>query len=185
MQMITEVFSEQDLKPKERIQKLLTILESGDYGLKDFVDGARNCPAKHRVYGLEALEIFTRVPRESDTSVVWDFAAEQLSQSSPAVLREAGRVIANLASNHADSAADAIAGLLKMSEHSGTVVRWSAAQGLTRIFLADQKSTWNLKSTLEAIMTREEKESIRRMVVRVSFCLGIFTRRSSYPLGRL
>lgn len=163
MNGIQGVLSNAGMKPTEKVRSLLEILESGKLSLSDFVMEIRLLSAKHRVFGLEALETFTRGQIELDSSCVWSFAVEQLTNSSPAIMRESARLIANLATYHVHDAAEAIPGLLKMSENQGTVVRWSAAQGLSRIFLADENERWELKSTLETIASREEKESIRKI----------------------
>jgi hypothetical protein len=163
MNGIPDVSSNAGMKPTEKVRYLLEILESGKLSLSDFVMEIGLLSEKQRVYGLEALENFTRGQIESDSSYLWSFAVEQLTNSSPAIMRESARLVANLAAYHVNEAGAAIPGLLEMSESKGTVVRWSAAQGLTRIFLSDENGKWELKSTLETIASREEKESIRKI----------------------
>jgi hypothetical protein len=112
---------------------------------------------------MESLELFTRVNREMDTLCIWEFAIQQLNEKSPAMLRESGRLIANLASRHWLSAEGAIPALLEMTEHNGTVVRWSAAHALSQIFLSDTQDVWQLNNIIGGIVLRDEKESIRKI----------------------
>lgn len=163
MNKIGQVLSNSSLKPKEKIQQIRFLLENDDLKVEEFVNELKLLSPKQRVYGLEVLENYSREHKEFNSALAWEFAVSQLNEPSPAILREAGRVVANLAPHHFSDATNAIKGLLLMSEHAGTIVRWSAAQGLTGIYIADKKQAWDLRPTLESIAKREEKESIRKI----------------------
>jgi HEAT repeat protein len=93
----------------------------------------------------------------------FDFAVKCLGDKAPRVKWEAAKVIGNIAGLYKTKLDDAINGLLVNTEHSGTVVRWSAAYALSKIIACKTKRNADLIPAIEAIIKREENKAIKKM----------------------
>ncbi len=158
-----DILHDSSTKAKAKVLLLKQAIEADLNFAPILICELRALRVNQRVLGMEALELFTREVHDLDTQFIWEFAIQQLNEKSPAMLRESGRVIANLASRHWLSAEGAIPALLEMTEHNGTVVRWSAAHALSQIFLSDTQDVWQLNTIIGGIVLRDEKESIRKI----------------------
>jgi HEAT repeat protein len=86
-----------------------------------------------------------------------------LGSKAPRVKWEAARVIGNTAHLNPQKLDEVIICLLQNSEQEGTVVRWSAAYALGAILQIKSPHQKELLLAIEAIVLREEKNSIRKI----------------------
>jgi hypothetical protein len=75
-------------------------------------------------------------------------------------------VIANVAAAFPERAAKAIPALLKNTEDEGTVVRWSAAKGLTEIAKAYPESQKKLLHVFAKIVDEEENNGVKNIYIK-------------------
>lgn len=91
------------------------------------------------------------------------FVTEQLTDKAPRVKWESAKVVANTAHLFPKKLDKAIAHLLGNTEHTGTVVRWSAALALARIVGLKTPHNKTLVPAIKNIMDQEEKNSIKKI----------------------
>jgi HEAT repeat protein len=93
----------------------------------------------------------------------FNFAIFSLTDKAPRVKWESARVIANTAHLFPDELTGAIVNLLANTEHKGTVVRWSAAQALSKIVSLNTTHNSQLVPALKTVSAMEEKPSIQKI----------------------
>ena len=112
---------------------------------------------------MESIEWATRTRPEIGTSACLEFVTGCLSSKSPRLKWESARVIGNICHLFPDQLDGAVRNLLENSENPGTVVRWSAAYALGQILKLKTVHNPELIPAVEAIIEREEKNSIRKI----------------------
>ena len=161
MEKIRDVISNKSLKPSERVSVLNQIIEND---LTLFLDEMSQLRPVDSARAMEALELYTRTNSVAEIERVHDLVSKGIMQSNNALVRESCRVIANIAS--ADLNYDSIAArLLELTEHAGTVIRWAAATAL--VSLAENHPSLRLQEVFDSIAAREEKNSIRKIYLRL------------------
>lgn len=128
--------------------------------LTAFAEKAKD-PAKTTC--IEALEFATKQKPAIADKKCFLFVSTALTAKAPRVKWESARVIGNVAHLFPDNLDEAIKNLLVNSEHEGTVVRWSAAFALGEILKLRTKYNNQLMPAIEAIIGREEKNSIKKI----------------------
>jgi HEAT repeat protein len=88
-----------------------------------------------------------------------------LTEKAPRIKWESAKVVGNIAHLYPDKLDEAIKNLLINSEHTGTVVRWSAAFALGQIIKLRTSRNRNLIPAIESICKREEKNSIKKIYI--------------------
>lgn len=160
---IEDVFSNKNLKPKEKtelISKWVSINLDSIGILVKFASSAKD-PVKASC--IEALEYLTKDNSDSLDEESFTFVSNCLSENSPRIKWESARVIGNTAKHFINRLDIAIANLLINSEHEGTVVRWSSAYALGEIVKLNTMLNSDLIPAIEAVIKREEKNSIRKI----------------------
>ncbi|MBX7181703.1 MAG: hypothetical protein K1X82_06305 [Bacteroidia bacterium] len=109
------------------------------------------------------MELATQKQPELLSIAGFEFVVNQLTAKAPRIKWESAKVIANTAQNFVNQLDKAIVNLLDNAEHTGTVVRWSAATALIAIAALKTKHHNNLIPALEALCLKEEKGSIQKI----------------------
>lgn len=112
---------------------------------------------------IEALEYATKQNPLIANKNCFQFVTQALTSKTPRVKWESARVIGNTAHLFQNELGKAIKNLLINTEHEGTVVRWSAAFALGEILKLKSKCNKDLLPAMEAICSREEKQSIKKI----------------------
>jgi len=163
MEKIREVTSNKSLKANEMVEILCKMI-STDVHL--FLNDMAKLASADRVRAMEALELYTRAHVIDEIEMVEKLVMHGIMQSNTGLIREACRVIANTAS--ADLNYDNIVvRLLELSEHGGTVIRWAAATALVSLASHHPIQRRRLEEVFESILAREEKNSIRKIYLRL------------------
>jgi|WetSurMetagenome_2_1015567.scaffolds.fasta_scaffold746648_1 HEAT repeat protein len=161
--LLDGIFSDKSLTPKvktERISRLLLEKKITPEELIAFAASAKDSP---RATCTEALEFASAQIPSLINGRVFAFMVESLTVKAPRIKWEAARVIANTAHLHKDRLGEAIDNLLVNAHHEGTVVRWSAATALGKIYSLNAKQNKALLPLLKKLHKEEEKESIRKI----------------------
>jgi hypothetical protein len=160
---LTEILNDKTIKPKEKTGLVSGLLLSGAISAGELAVIAGNSKDPIKATCIEALEFATNEKPSIVTKDVFRFVTTALTAKAPRVKWESARVIGNSAALFKDDLDEAIRNLLVNSEHDGTVVRWSAAFALGEILKLKTKHNNDLLPAVEAIIQREEKNSIRKI----------------------
>ncbi len=160
---IEELLKDNTLKPKEKTQQLADWILSGELPLDELIHLAEKSKDSPKATCIEAIEYATKTRPSIANEMVIDFVFSNLNSKAPRVIWESAKVIGNSIHLHPQQTEKAIKRLLPITEHSGTVVRWSAAYALGEIVKQKTDASASLRSKLEVIMSREEKNSIKKI----------------------
>ena len=152
-----------DIKPKEKTETISQLLIDKKLSTDELIKTALSSKDSPKATCIEALEFATLKHPEIATKACLDFVSATLTEKAPRVKWESSKVIGNIAHLYADHLDTAVKNLLVNTEHEGTVVRWSAAFALGQIVKTKHPKTKVLIPALEAICTREEKNSIKKI----------------------
>lgn len=151
------------LKPKEKTEALSQLLLEKTIGTDELIALAATAKDPIKATCIEALEFATQKQPDLITENAFQFVTGMLAAKAPRVKWESAKVIGNTAHLFAGQLDEAIKNLLINSEHEGTVVRWSAAFALGEILKQGSPYNQELLPAIEAIISREEKNSIKKV----------------------
>lgn len=160
---LPEIFKDKSIKPKDRTEKLSAWISSDSANVAELLEFAKSSKDPVKASCIEVVEYATKTKPQVCSADFFDFASESLAEKSPAVKREAARVIGNVAQAYPKKIESALTGLLNNSEHEGTVVRWAAAFAIGEIIKLKTPLNKDLIPVAEAICEREEKNSIQKI----------------------
>lgn len=160
---IQDLFSDKNLKGKAQVEILSQALMEGKISESDVLAYAASAKDSPKATCIEAMEFATRLKPDFGTQNLLAFCIGTLAHKAPRVKWESAKVLANLAGRFPRESEAAIPNLLTNSEHEGTVVRWSAATALAAIYQTKPSDSESLEAAMEAILLREEKDSIKKI----------------------
>lgn len=160
---ILDLLANKELGAKQKTEALADALLTKKLTVNELVKLTQPLKDPLKATCVEAFEYATRLNTELATPALWQLATESLAAKAPRVKWESAKVIAHTAFLFPKQLEPAIAGLLTNTEHSGTVVRWSAALALGEIIKLKTAHNKELLSAIENIMHREEKNSIKKI----------------------
>lgn len=161
--MYSTIFSNTHLKPKEKTEALSNWLLKNPKKLGELLSFASASKDPIKATCIEAIEFATKAKPAIATEECLAFVSENLTAKAPRVKWESAKVVGNIAHLFPARLNTAIKNLLENTEHEGTVVRWSAAFALGEIVKLKTSKNKELVPAIEAIMKREEKNSIKKM----------------------
>jgi hypothetical protein len=160
---IKELVADKAIKPKEKTETISRALLDGSISMKDVIEFAAKGKDPVKATCIESIEFATKQNPEIANEHVLAFVTQTLTEKAPRVKWESAKVVGNIAHLFPSGLDKAISNLLVNTEHSGTVVRWSAAYALGEILKLKTKHNKELLPAVEAICEREEKNSIRKI----------------------
>lgn len=160
---ITDLLNDKSLKPKAKTETLSSWIIDNQIMVDELIEFAKTAKDPIKATCIEALEFVTKQNPSMANKNCFDFASESLQAKAPRVKWESARVIGNTAHLFPDNLNIALSNLLINTEHEGTVVRWSAAFALGEILKLKTNLNKELIPAFEAIMDREEKNSIKKI----------------------
>lgn len=160
---ITTLLNDKELKPKAKTELLSTWLLEGKISSDSLAKYAESTKDPIKATCIEAIEFATKQKPSIADEKTFKFVTETLNAKAPRVKWESAKVIGNTAHLFTDILDEAIVNLLNNSEHEGTVVRWSAAFALGEILKLKTRHNKQLLPAVEAIVQREEKNSIKKI----------------------
>ena len=131
--------------------------------MDELIDFAKNAKDPIKATCIEAIEFATKSKPEIVTISCIAFVSKALKEKAPRVKWESAKVIGNVAHLNSDKLDKAIKNLVLNSEHTGTVVRWSAAYALAQIIRIKTLQNKKLIPVIKSIYNREEKNSIKKI----------------------
>jgi hypothetical protein len=160
---LDELLNDKSLKPKVKTETLSKYLTGKQISVNDLIAFAEKAKDPVKATCIEAIEFATKQNPQLSSGQCLQFVTDMLSEKAPRVKWESAKVIGNIAHLYPGKLDKAINKLLVNSEHSGTVVRWSAAFALGEIIKLNTGINKELLPAVESICKREEKNSIKKI----------------------
>ena len=160
---LLSILSDNNIKPTQKTKQIVESLLNGQLSINNWLLVVKSAKDSPKATCIEAMEWATREKPEILTREGFDFVVDQLTAKAPRIKWESAKVIANTAQNFVNQLDRAIVNLLNNAEHTGTVVRWSAATALTAIAALKTTHHNDLIPALEALCLKEEKGSIQKI----------------------
>lgn len=160
---IAEILNNTRLKQAEKAAALSQLLLEEKSCLTHLIRFAGTAKDAVKATCIESMEYASKQNPRLINTAAFGFVVANLAAEAPRVKWESARVVGNTAHLFKENLADAIAHLLQNTRHEGTVVRWSAAFALGEIIKLKTIHNKTLISTAERLVTREEKNSIRKI----------------------
>lgn len=161
--MFEELLNDKSKKPKEKTEMLSQMLLGNPKTLDDLINFASLAKDSIKATCIEAIEFASKSNPEIATLACLNFVSKTLKEKAPRVKWESAKVVGNIVHLYPDHLDEAVVNLLVNTEHSGTVVRWSAAYALAQIIKLKSKLNQQLIPAIESICEREEKNSIKKI----------------------
>jgi hypothetical protein len=158
-----ELLNDKSVKPKEKTETLSKWILDNPKKNDLLIDFSKSSKDPIKATCIESMEFATKSNPEIASLNCLDFVAKSLTEKAPRIKWESAKVIGNIAHLYPDNLDEAIKNLLVNSEHSGTVVRWSAAFALGQIIKIRTSQNKDLIPAIETICKREEKNSIKKI----------------------
>jgi HEAT repeat protein len=155
---IRATLADKQLKAKSRVEVIAKMLLDKELPIAELIRVAKGSKDKEKGTCIEALEFATKATPEIACAACLDFVTETLLDDAPRVKWESAKVVANIAHLYPESLADAVKNLLANGEHSGTVVRWSAARALGEIVKLRTRHNRTLIPAIEAFLKRDNED---------------------------
>ncbi len=158
-----EFLDDKNIKLKEKTKALSEFLLNNPEKVNELVDFAKTSKDPIKATCIEAIEFATTSDPNIASSECLALVSKTLAERAPRVKWESAKVLGNIAHLYPEKLDEAIKNLLINSEHSGTVVRWSAAFALGQIIKLKTKRNKDLLPAIEGICLREAKNSIKKI----------------------
>jgi HEAT repeat protein len=158
-----EILNDKSVKPKEKTEMLSQLVLNNPNILDDLIAFAKTSKDPIKATVIESFEFATKSKAEIATKSLLQFVSQTLTEKAPRVKWESAKVIGNIAHLFPKQLDEAIKNLLVNTEHTGTVVRWSAAFALSEIIKLKTAINTELIPAVESIIEREEKNSIKKI----------------------
>lgn len=160
---LTAHFTDKTIKPKEKTEQLSLALSKGELPMSLVLEFAAAAKDPVKASCIEAIEWATRERPELADQACFDLLKEALASKTPRIKWESARAMANIVGRFSDQLEPVVVQLLENAEHSGTVVRWSAANALAAILQLKTGLNATLLPAAEQLAANEEKNSIRKL----------------------
>ena len=158
-----KLLSDKDVKAKEKVATLSRLLLDGRFTIQQLIELAQSANDINKATLVESMEYASRLQAGIIDERGFEFAIESLRCTAPRLKWESAKVIANTAQLFPGLLKKATVNLLDNTEHSGTVVRWSAAGALSKILLCKTDLNSELIPAMKAIEKREEDNAIKKI----------------------
>jgi len=158
-----ELFNNKSIKPKEKTETLAKWILDNPEEVDTLIDFAKTSKDPVKATCIESMEYATKSKPEIASSYWLDYVTASLNEKAPRIKWESAKVVGNIAHLYPGKLDEAVKNLLINSEHSGTVVRWSAAFALGQIIRLKTPLNKRLLPAVESICGREEKDSIKKI----------------------
>lgn len=163
---VESILKDKAIKAKDKTVQFSQLLLQGKLLSNELIQAAKSQNDADRATIIEALEFATKTKPGILTDKDFDFVVNSLADPAPRVKWESAKVIGNCVQTFPTKLKKAIPSLLENSEHKGTVVRWSAAYALSAIIQCKTSLNKELVPAVEAIIKREEQNSIKKIYLR-------------------
>jgi len=163
---IEELLKDKLKKPKEKTSIISEWLINGELSVDELLAYAENAKDSAKATCIEAIEYTTIKNANIANEDVLSFVTQNLKAKAPRVKWESAKVIANTIHLFPNDLDEIIENLLENTNHTGTVVRWSAATALGEILKLETRQNTTLLPIIKEIIEKEEKNSIKKIYLK-------------------
>jgi hypothetical protein len=163
---LIDIIQNKATKAKEKVVLLSSLLLEEKVTIDDLIETANSQKDTIKATLIEAMEYASKLKPEIINVKAFQFVIQSLKDDAPRVKWEAAKVISNAAGLFPHLLNKAILNLLSNTEHSGNVVRWSAATALSKIILLNTARNKELIPAVEAIIQREEDNAVKKIYLK-------------------
>ena len=163
---LKDILNLKDLKATEKRALIVAGIKNGAFTVATFSSVCDDLNEKQLAVILEAMEEFSREEPTQTTAEWLCFAERFLSSTSNGVLREASRIVGNVAHLYEHDLEGAIEKLLKNTEKESTVLRWASAYALSKIVVIPKYAKSPLYVTIGEICESEEENGVKNNYVK-------------------
>lgn len=160
---LSDTLTDKALKTKDRVRLLGQLLLDNTLAVGEVIAAAENETNTNKATLIEAMVFASQTRADLITQGAFAFAVANLTSPAPRVKWESAKVVANTAHLFPQLLKGAMYSLLDQTEHTGTVVRWSAAKALTAILACNTPLKTQLMPALEAIERQERDQAIKKI----------------------
>ena len=160
---IEEILADKAIKAKQKVVSLSDLLINGKISIQHLISSAKKGTDINKATIIESLEYASKTKATVIDEKAFEFVIDSLQSNAPRVKWESAKVIANTAHLFPKMLKKAVPNLLDNTEHSGTVVRWSAAGALSKIILCKTEINKALIPAMEAIERKETDNAIKKI----------------------
>lgn len=160
---LISIVQDKAIKAKEKVSLISQLLINNKISIQQLIDTAKAVNDTHKATIIESMEYASKIKDDVITDKGFAFAIESLKSDAPRLKWESAKVITNTAHLFPKLLKKAVGNLLQNAEHSGTVVRWSAAGALSKIIQCKTQLNKELIPAIEAIEKREEDNAIKKI----------------------
>lgn len=163
MQQLEELWKDKATKPKQKTELLSTWLLARELDAEEMLRYAEKAKDPQKATCIEALEFASQQQPALVTKEAFMLVLNAVQSKAPRVKWESAKVIANTLHLFPGKWMDVMEQLLPNTLHSGTVVRWSAAQVFLQLAKLPIKHQPQLLPVLTKLHDAEEKNSIKKI----------------------
>ena len=160
---LDQILNDNTIKAKAKVSSISQLLIDGKLSIQQLIDAAINENDTNKATIIESMEYASKMKADIINEKGFEFVIASLKSEAPRVKWESAKVIANTAHLFPKMLKKAISNLLDNAEHSGTVVRWSAAGALSKIIQCKTAINKELIPAIEAIEKSEEDNAIKKI----------------------
>jgi len=160
---IITIAEDKATKTKQKCLLISSLLLENKVTIDELVQTAKSQKDVIKASLLEAMEYSSKTNPGLINDRAFEFAIQSLTADAPRVKWEAARLISNTVHLFPRLLKKAVVNLLANTEHSGTVVRWSAATALSKIIQLDSPLNKELVPTIETILQWEQDNAIKKI----------------------
>ena len=153
------------MKPKEKILLLAKAMQNGEIPIQGLVEFYGQAKDPEKGFCLSAITSITK-DNPGFIKDPLDFIISQINYKAPRVKWQACEIIANASKKFPQQVVGAIPRLLETTKDEGTVVRWSAALGLTEIAKNNPQSRKELLPFIERMAESETQSGIKKIYIK-------------------
>jgi hypothetical protein len=161
--MLKELFREKQYNTKQKADLIAGAILEGQLSIKDLITYAAFANDSDKATCIEGLEHATKIDPLCITREGFAFICKTLKEKPARVKWESARAIGNCVRAFPEHLEEPITNLLDNTEHSGMVVRWSAAYALGEILKLKTDYNTDLLPALQAICQGEDRPSIKKI----------------------
>jgi hypothetical protein len=160
---LPDLINDKTRSAKEKTEIISTWLLSNELSVTELLHFASTQKDSPKATCIEGLEFATQKNPGLVQKKHFLYLTTALKEKAPRVKWESAKIIAHTAHLFKKDLETTITNLLHNTEDTGTVVRWSAALALGKIVELKTSHNAQLIPAIQAIIKREEKNSIRKI----------------------
>lgn len=158
---IKQIIDDKSIKRLEKRKAIIEGIVNGSFNFSEISAACLFLPEKNISLLLEAIEEVSRSKEFTLEEDYLNLSERYILSSDPSCIREASRIVGNLAASFPAKLDHAITALLQNADHEGTVIRWASAYALSRIVILPQYAKGPLFEQISDLYEKEKENGVK------------------------